>query len=267
MKVFLSADMEGTCGIVCWPETERTTAFDYTPLQKQMSREVAAACAGAVAAGAEDILLKDAHDTARNLDPTALPRETRILRGWTGDPLSMMSGLDSAPFGAVLFTGYHAWAACPGNPLSHTMNGQNNHVKVNGQVCSELMMNSLTAAMFGVPVLMVTGDRMLCDWFHTVVPQAVTVPVSYGIGNGSVSIHPDKAVRLIREAAEKAVTLPGEQCLFPMPEHFTVEVNYKQHYTARSASWYPGARQEDSRTVIFESDRWMDVLTFFHYCL
>ena len=87
-----------------------------------MTREVAAACAGAVAAGAEDILLKDAHDTARNLDPTALPRETRILRGWTGDPLSMMSGLDSAPFGAVLFTGYHAWAACPGNPLSHTMN-------------------------------------------------------------------------------------------------------------------------------------------------
>ena len=23
MKVFLSADMEGTCGIVSWPETER----------------------------------------------------------------------------------------------------------------------------------------------------------------------------------------------------------------------------------------------------
>ena len=33
MKVFLSADMEGTCGIVCWPETERTTSFDYTPMQ------------------------------------------------------------------------------------------------------------------------------------------------------------------------------------------------------------------------------------------
>ena len=39
MKVFLSADMEGTCGIVCWPETERTTSFDYTPMQRQMTRE------------------------------------------------------------------------------------------------------------------------------------------------------------------------------------------------------------------------------------
>ena len=114
MQIYISADIEGTCGIADWSETERKTMDDYRPFQQQMTREVAAACAGAVAAGAEDILLKDAHDTARNLDPTALPRETRILRGWTGDPLSMMSGLDSAPFGAVLFTGYHAWAACPG---------------------------------------------------------------------------------------------------------------------------------------------------------
>ena len=42
MKVFLSADMEGTCGIVSWPETERATPFDYSPAQKQMTREVAA---------------------------------------------------------------------------------------------------------------------------------------------------------------------------------------------------------------------------------
>ena len=32
MKVFLSADMEGTCGIVSWPETERTTPLDYLSL-------------------------------------------------------------------------------------------------------------------------------------------------------------------------------------------------------------------------------------------
>ena len=57
MKIFLSADMEGTCGIVSWPETERSTPFDYTPAQKQMTREVAAACRGALAAGADEILV------------------------------------------------------------------------------------------------------------------------------------------------------------------------------------------------------------------
>ena len=109
MKVFLSADMEGTCGIVCWPETERTTAFDYTPLQKQMTREVAAACRGALAAGAEEVLVKDSHDSARNIDPTQLPRHTRIHRGWSGDPLSMLPGLTQEHFDA-----HHESAQQPG---------------------------------------------------------------------------------------------------------------------------------------------------------
>ena len=109
MKLFLSADMEGTCGVVSWPETERATPMDYAPIQKQMTREVAAACRGALSAGAEEVLVKDAHDSARNIDAAELPECIRILRGWTGDPLSMMSGLDRDDYGAVLFTGYHAW--------------------------------------------------------------------------------------------------------------------------------------------------------------
>lgn len=46
---------------------------DYRPFAAQMTAEVAAACEGAVAAGAEDILVKDAHDSARNLDAAGCP--------------------------------------------------------------------------------------------------------------------------------------------------------------------------------------------------
>ena len=67
MRLYLSADIEGTCGIADWAETERATMDDYRPFAAQMTAEVAAACEGAVAAGAEDILVKDAHDSARNL--------------------------------------------------------------------------------------------------------------------------------------------------------------------------------------------------------
>lgn len=264
-KLFLSADIEGTCNIAHWDETEKGKG-DYPPFANQMTREVAAACEGALKGGAEEILVRDAHDSARNINPAMLPEAACIFRGWGSDPYSMMSGIDGS-FSGVMFTGYHSAASWSGSPLSHTMNVRNNHIKVNGQVCSELMINSFTAAMFGVPVLMVTGDEQLCEWFHSVVPETLTVPVSHGMGNGSISIHPDKAVRLIREAAERAVALDPRKCMFPMPEHFTVEVNFKQHYAARSAGWYPGARQEDARTVIFECDRWMDALTFFHFCL
>ena len=116
MRLYLSADIEGTCGIADWAETERATMDDYRPFAAQMTAEVAAACEGAVAAGAEDILVKDAHDSARNLDAARLPRQARVLRGWTGDPLCMMAGLERGAFGGVLFTGSTPGAAAAATP-------------------------------------------------------------------------------------------------------------------------------------------------------
>ena len=49
-RIFLSADIEGTCGIAHWAETELGKP-DYEPFRRQMTREVAAACEGAFAAG------------------------------------------------------------------------------------------------------------------------------------------------------------------------------------------------------------------------
>lgn len=265
MKIFLSCDIEGTCGVAHWDETEKSKP-DYAAFARQMSREAAAACEGALQGGATELLVRDAHDSARNIDPALLPEAARIMRGWGRDPYAMMSGLDGT-FDGAMFTGYHSAVGWPGNPLSHTMNTRNISVTVNGETMSELMMNSLTASMLGVPVLLAAGDRMLCDWFHDKVPSALTVPVSEGVGNGSISIHPDRAVALIREAARRAMALDRAACLYPMPDRFEVEISYRQHQDARGASWYPGMRQLDDRTVSFASDSWMDVLTMLHFCL
>lgn len=266
MKVFLSADMEGTCGIVSWPETERSTPFDYTPMQKQMTREVAAACRGALAAGAEEVLVKDAHDSARNIDPTGLPRGIRMNRSWSGDLLSMMSGLDKDKYDAVFFTGYHAWASCPGNPLSHTMNGRNNLVTLNGVLCSEFLINTYTAGYFGVPVAMVTGDKALCDFARELIPAITTVPVNEGCGGGVTSLHPDEAVERIEAAAKEAVQ-KADLCKVPMPEHFHMEIDFVKHHVAYSKSFYPGAVLKDSKIVCFDSDDWYEILRFCHFVL
>lgn len=266
MKVFLSADMEGTCGIVSWPETERSTPFDYSPMQKQMTREVAAACRGALAAGAEEVLVKDAHDSARNLDPAGLPRGIRMNRSWSGDLLSMMSGLDQDKYDAVLFTGYHAWAGCPGNALSHTMNGRNNRVTVNGVYCSEFLLNSYTAGYFGVPVAMVTGDKALCDFAKELIPAITTVPVNEGRGGGVTSIHPDEAVERIEAAAKEAV-IHAAECIVPMPDHFHMEIDFIKHHVAYSKSFYPGAVLKEDKIVCFDSNDWYEVLRFCHFVL
>lgn len=266
MKVFLSADMEGTCGIVSWPETERSTPMDYSPMQKQMTREVAAACAGALMGGAEDVLVKDAHDSARNIDPAGLPRKTRMHRAWSGDLLSMMCGLDQEAFDAVIFTGYHAWAGSPGNPLSHTMNGRNNRVTLNGIPCSEFFINTYTAGYYGVPVVMVTGDSSLCDFAKELIPAITTVPVNFGRGGGAASLHPDEAVERIEAAAAEAVKNAAD-CKVPMPEHFHMEIEFIKHHMAYSKHFYPGASLKDDKIVCFDTDDWYEMLRFCHFVL
>ena len=192
MRLYLSADIEGTCGIADWAETERATMDDYRPFAAQMTAEVAAACEGAVAAGAEDILVKDAHDSARNLDAARLPRQARVLRGWTGDPLCMMAGLERGAFGGVLFTGYHAWGCCGGNPLSHTMTTACDQVTLNGVPASEFLINAYTALYFGVPVAFLSGDRELCAFAQDWLPGLVAVPVNEGRGGGVLSMPPGR---------------------------------------------------------------------------
>ena len=78
MKIFVSSDMEGTAGVCHWDEVSKGQDL-YEHFARQMSREVAAACEGALAAGADEILVKDAHDSARNINPEMLPRQARIF--------------------------------------------------------------------------------------------------------------------------------------------------------------------------------------------
>lgn len=264
-KFYLSADIEGTCGIVCWDETEYGDPR-YAYFAKQMSREVAAACEGALAAGAEDILVRDAHDSARNIDPSMLPIKARIFRNWERHPFAMMCGIDGS-FAGAMFTGYHSSVGMDTNPLSHTMNTRNTSVLLNGEPCPELYMNCLTAAYVGVPIAMVAGDKGICEWIEKKVPGVITVPVNEGIGNGSVSIHPDLAVQRIREAAEKAANMDLSGNMFPMPEHFKFEVSYREHSRAHGAQFYPGCVQTGPYSVCYESDDWMDVLKFIHWVL
>lgn len=266
MKAFISADIEGTCGIISWAETERSTPMDYNPFQDQMNREVNAACEGALAAGCEAILVKDAHDSARNLNHMELPRQADLHRGWSGDLLSMMSGLDEDKFGAVCFTGYHSGASVGGNPLSHTMNLRNDYVTINGIVASEFLINAFTAGYYGVPVCFLAGDQELCDFASNFIPEMVTVPVSKGKGGSATSIHPMDAVEKIKAGVKEGIE-KADKCHVPMPNMFDCVVRFREHKMAYSKHFYPGATLEENKNVCFSSDDWYEMLRFFHFVL
>ncbi len=266
MRVFISADIEGTCGICNWAETELTDAQSGY-FREQMTREVAAACKGAFAAGAEEIVIKDAHDSARNLIPTGLPKgNIKLHRGWAGDPECMVSGIGNG-FDAILFTGYHSAASISGNPLSHTMTTSIQRITLNGVLANEFLINALTAGYYGVPVAFLAGDQALCNFAKNFLSPMQTVATNEGVGNSVISIHPETACEQIEERVKKALEGDLSLCKVEMPEEFELVVEYKKHQDAYRYQFYPNAKQIDSNTVSYASKDYMDVLKFIMFCI
>ena len=258
MKVYISADIEGTSGITNWDEAEKGHPT-YTEFRERMTEEVVAACEGAMAAGADDILVKDAHDSGRNIIAGRLPDCVRLIRGWSGHPLSMVQDIDDT-FDALLFVGYHAKAGSDDNPLAHTLRLRIAHLMINGEIASEFQIYSYAAALHDVPGVFLSGDAGICADAERINPGILTVPVSQGIGPSTVSIAPGLARKRIREGVTKALQGDRAACRIILPKHFTLEIKYTTPVDAYRASWYPGAKLSEPRTVQFESDGYFEIL-------
>lgn len=266
MKVFISADIEGVSGITA-PEEANPDHKDVRYFQEQMTAEVAAACEGAIKAGASQILVKDAHWTGRNIDHRKLPECVSMVRGWTGHPFSMMAELDST-FAAVVYIGYHARAGSAGNPLAHTMSSSIvGGMRLNERPASEFLINTFTATMVGVPVALLAGDRALCEEVREYNNAISTVTTLTGIGTGTVSQHPSVAVREIRQGVEAALKRDLKGSVRPLPERFRIEIDYKQPKVAFGRSFYPGASLVGEATVGYESRDYFDILRMMQFCI
>lgn len=265
MKVFISADIEGTTGIAHWNEADRTKP-DYKEFRHQMTAEVKAACEGANQAGVKEILIKDAHASARNLKASELPENIKIIREWSGHPFSMMQGIDDS-FDAAVFTGYHSRAGSDANTLAHTFTDGAMYIKINGTYASEFLINAYTAAYVGVPIVMLTGDKGLCEEAKKIIPDITTVAVIEGKGSSSISIHPTKAIKMIKKAAKKALSRNPSNCIPTLPPNFEIEILFKDFQRAYKNSFYPGAEIIEPNKIGFSCQDYFDFLRFLSFAL
>jgi D-amino peptidase len=265
MKVYISADIEGVTGVTHWDEADRLKP-DYSEFREQMTAEVSAACEGALLAGATEIWVKDAHASARNLIAARLPKQTHLIRGWSGHPFSMVQELDGS-FQAMLMIGYHSRAGSGANPLAHTISGNIAELNINGSQASELLMHAYTAAYVNVPLVFVSGDQGICEDAGLLIPSITSVAVKRGVGDASINIHPHLAVDRIIERVQTALQNDVSTCLLPLPEQFTVQITYKDHAMARRASFFPGAVLEQPHTIGFVTDDYFEALRLFAFVL
>ncbi len=263
MKIYLSADIEGVTNVTHWDETEIDKP-GYQAAREQMSAEVAAACKGVHIGelGEVEVFVKDAHHTARNLIPSALePWYDHLIRGWSGSPLMMAEGLDES-FGAAMCIGYHSPAASNTNPLAHTMTGTVQKLWINDQIVSEFRLFAYTSALFGVPVVFISGDRGICDEAQMLNPNISVLAVKEGVGNATSSLPPQVAVSSIEYIVKEALRGDYASCRIALPDHFSVRIEYRHHHDAYRNGFYPGAHQAGTHTIEFETDNFFEVLRF-----
>lgn len=265
MKVYISADIEGVNGICSWQETDAAHPR-YQEFKEQMTEEVRRACVGAKAAGADAVFVKDAHDSALNIISHKLPEYAVLHRGWEGSVCSMMAGLDSS-FDAVVFVGYHSPSQSDGNSLSHTMNTRINHVKINGEVASEFLINGLYASYLNVPVAFLSGDLRLTEIAKKTNPHIEVVATKEGRGGAAVSRHPNVTNKEIEEKVKASLQKDLSQNIIPLPRRFDIEIQYRRPVDALDASFFPGCKLISSDTISFQSDDYYQVLVMFKFNL
>jgi len=251
MKVYISVDIEGTAGIAHWDEARKTNP-DYAEFRERMTGEAVAACEGALAAGAGEIWVKDAHASGRNILAERLPAEARLIRGWSGHPFAMVQELDDS-FRAAAFVGWHGPASHPANPLSHTMSLGYGQITLNGALCSEYLLHAHLAALVGVPVVFLSGDGGICALARATNPAIHTVETNAGAGDSVIAIQPALARERIRAGVEDALRSEPAAHVRPRSERYELRIRFGHHAIAYRKSFYPGARLDDPETLVFET--------------
>ena len=106
MKVYISCDLDGVCGVVDRDQLFDSASPDYRHACHLLTEEVNAAVAGAVSAGATEVIVNDGHYRMRNLVPDELHPRAHLIAG-RFKPGFMVEGLDTS-FGVALFIGYQS---------------------------------------------------------------------------------------------------------------------------------------------------------------
>ena len=170
MKLFIAIDLEGICGVVSEADTAREGAAAQRA-RVHMRADLDAVLAGCAAAGADEVVVCDAHDDGRNLDPTGLADSVTLVSG-SPTPGSMLEGL-APDCDAALFVGYHGRAGTLGAVLEHTWSYKTYSVSVGDLEVGEFGVAALLAGEMGVPAVYVSGDDKVVAEAAALVPGII----------------------------------------------------------------------------------------------
>ena len=250
-KVFISVDMEGISGI-SGSDQLSAAGPEYNRSRKLMADDANAAIRGARAGGATEIVVNDSHGSMRNLRLEDLEPGARLI-SHSFKRSGMMEGLDDT-FDAAIFIGYHAQAGSTNGLFAHTGSGVVGDVRVNGRSLGEGGLNTMVAAWYGVPVVLVTGDDVAVKQVGAVATEARTVAVKRAINPRAVDLRPLKDVHDEIEAAAKEGVGRARRFAPKRESAYKVEVQFRETFIPEVAENLTGMQRTTPDTIAFSAD-------------
>jgi D-amino peptidase len=264
VKLFIAIDLEGISGVV----TEADTAREGGAAQRSrahMRADLDAVLEGCAAAGADEVVVCDAHDDGRSLEPTGLPGFVTLMSGSTA-PLSMLAGLAPDCDGA-LFVGYHARAGTVAAVLEHTWNYKVFLATVGDLEVGEFGVAALLAGEFGVPALYLSGDDKAAQEARQLVPGITTTVVKTGVRREAAALCPPDEARARMRADVRAALAATP---WPAPLAWSGEplrLTFTRVPFCDLAEACPGTRRLDGRTLEIVGASFAELYAGFLACL
>jgi D-amino peptidase len=269
VRVHVISDMEGVAGIVKWQQVSGGEKL-YDEGRVLYTEEINAAVRGAKAAGATEIVVMDCHGAGgayefNSLVPELLDPDCEyvVQQEWTEYTGFLESGCDAA-----LFVGMHAMAGAADGVLSHTVSGQAwQNLRFNGTLVGETGINAALCGQWGVPVVLVTGDRAVCAEGRELLGDGLTtVEVKEGLGRFSARmLTPSRARELIEEGAKKALSDLSAVAPYDPGRPCEIEIDFTTPDRLQEYANRKGVEVTGSRTIVVRGDDWWSAWSSFFF--
>lgn len=261
MKIFILTDLEGTAGVTQWSHVgvgSEGPAEEYRQAKLWMTGEINSAVEGILEKDAKaDIVVWDGHGSGGITLEHLHPGAKLIPRGFFHCPYGLNEGFD-----AMLMIAQHSKAGTPKGNLSHTYSLNVYRYWLNGKEIGEIGLRSYLAGYFNIPVILVTGDEAACEEARSLIPGVEVAAVKKAIHQElAVTLHPQKACDLIRDATRRAVVKLTQIKPIKIPGPYVLRAQFLTTRVVEEITFLRReARKIDALTVEMQGDDLLDVI-------
>jgi D-amino peptidase len=162
----------------------------------------------------------------------------------------------------------HAMAGTADGVLSHTVSGQAwRSLRFNGTLVGETGINAALCGHWGVPVVLVTGDRAVCREAQELLGAGLTtVEVKEGLGRFSARMKtPQEARKLIEQGAQKALSDLSAVAPYDPGRPSEIEIEFTTPDRLREYANRKAVEVTGTSSLVVRGDDWWSAWSSFFF--